>query len=1801
MAGRKIRSIAMATAIAMLAGSIGSLWPAARSYAEEGHGAVQVEINDSTVTIGNDAITRTFSTADDKLRTTKIDNTLGDSTFTPKEGSEEFVISGLAEAPTKQTPENGQLHGLDRTGWSMDGTSVATNEGGGYAALIDTNMDSYYHSNYGQGGNGTDKQMPIDLILDRGENYQNESFQTLGYRPRKGGVNSNGNIQKYEIYVSDNRDTLFTDANNKKKTGTFQYNGIYPDNNNPEFIYTSLPAEQTGRYVGLRAITAANGNYVAGIEIGLFREAFDSFPEVVSPVLKSSDLTLENVTQSPTEVEINGEDKVGKIVSFEFAQTDFGTGKADITQKVVMYDGDPFMRKFLEIKLSDENARISYIDGEHLMTDSGDKTWTIPTDNGGIVEMVMERAILGQPIYINGMFLGSEFPAADSQIVDDLGRLRYWTGKNFADFTRDGQLTTDGKYVSWQTVLGASRTDGSDQNVLQADFFDYIYSIATPSEFRIQYNSWYDNMMFIDEQNIYDAFAGIDKNFSKTGVRPLDSYVVDDGWILYRQTPGSLSDATAIRRIGPANEVNTSGFWAFNSKFPNELDSSSELVQNFGSNFGVWVGPRGGYNYFGDLANIIRDAGNGSKSGGSIDVADDRYVKKLTEMFIDFMTKWQVNYWKWDGFADNRQYDHFPKGEGVVGYSEDNHHMYGGPNGYYHATDLWEKWIVLMKNVREAEKELGINKLWISLTCYTNPSPWFLQWANSVWLQCNADRGENWNSVLNNKMDNMLTYRDAAYHYFIKKHQFQFPLANVYNHDPIYGKQDTGIQANSMNGEQFRNYMFMQATRGTAFWELYYSDSIFNEEKYLINADFLEWVEENFDMLRNAKMIGATPSSVVTLQGGHMNAVTGEQNAYGFACFDGTEGIVSMRNPDDAAQTIEYTLNEAIGVNEAGTYHVVVEHSYTNNNEAGTPVQKESYNKGEKVTMTLKPGETQIWRFTQNKETEAPVLDKFYVKDSSKVQVRASERLYADSISFTVKVNGNPVEATKTAYADLRSFDLTLATPLQDGDKVEVTATGATDRAKNALNSTIEGTYYLNNLIASKGQVSGSNVVISDADRSMEGDNGFTVSAKVKTGDKNKVLVSQGSDYKLGIDAEGKPYFTFNGTTATAPDAVTADAEVILAGVKENNGIIKIYVDGDIKKAAYEEKNKTHEVTAADIVANGVNGVLEDVKVFSQSLGYDEVPSTALAELVAKAEAEKNNYTSESWTAAGMESKLTAAKAAITAGEKAAMDEQYEILYAAYKTLVPNTRVNLALNKNVDAGWVDPNENTSQTNSASPFSKAVDGVLNNAGQHAIFGKDNIDKPSYITVDLGKEYLIDSVKLYRYWEGTRTYKSTAIVISKDADFTEKEVLYYSGSEDVMNLGQAPSDELYVESANGKELYSGEAKEARYVRLYANGVESGGTSKENHIVELQVFGREKDSNPYDVSSLEALIAQAQTEEAKTDVYTADSIAALTEAREQAETVVAEVTAGTQADKSLGYILNAEDALKAALAALETIGGVEPPAPAADADYAAVDAAIARAEALNAEDYKDFSAVTAAIEAVERGLTEEDQARVDAMAKAINDAIDALEKKETQKEDKPWIFTDMDKDVANNTWKYKAVLYVYNTGDPYLMGPVTGTTHFQPDRPLERGMLATVLYRWAGVKGVTAANPFSDVKAGKYYHDPIVWAAGMKIVSGDTGSTTFRPEDHVRRCEIAKMLYEYGAKHLKMTMEEIGDLNQFTDTKSVPGWAVPYMKWATGNGIITGKPNADGTSRMDPMEKATRAECAAMIQRFADKYLK
>ncbi len=1684
--------------------------------------------------------------------------------------------------------------------WTVTSTSNQTNDGNGPQSLIDGNVNTYFHSAYkDEGKEGTVSQMPVDVTFDRGESGKDVAFQTIGYAGRKAanGANTNGNAKKFEVYASNDKDGLFN-KDNKKGSFKVNYADAY-EGENPKMIYFGLSEKvEDARYIGVRFTEGTGGSFAAGSEIAFYDGKFTSVPETDEGSIKASSLEIENVEIGEAEGES------GKMVTFDFKPFQFGSdADAELEMKVVMNDNEHYMRKWLELKTDDKETRISYIDGEHLDVSDADEEWTVPNTKG-VVEMDAAKAILGQPIYVNGMFFGSEFPESDTQIVDDMGRSRYWTGKNFADFERDGQLTTDGEYVSWQTVCGATRSDGSDMNVVQADFFSYIDEIAKPSDFRIQYNSWFDNMMFIDDENIIESFKAVDKQLSETGVRPLESYVVDDGWNNYRPAADQLMGKDDIRRNGDG--VNDDGFWTFNTKFPDGLTPSSSLVQKLGSDFGVWIGPRGGYNYYGQLAGIMAKAGTGSAAGGSIDVADARYVKNFQDMAVEWMEDYGVNYWKWDGFADRAQYNHFSSGDGVVGYSDSNKHMYGGPNGYYHSTDLWEKWIVLFEKVWQTADAEDINDLWISLTCYTNPSPWFLQWSNSVWMQCTGDRGERHNGTLNNKMDNMLTYRDACYYDFIKKHEFQFPLANVYNHDPIYGKEGTGINADSMNGEEFRNYLYMMGTRGTAFWELYYSDSLLDDEKYLVNADFLKWEEENFDMLRNAKWIGGNPDTSVTLTAGPGNQASGEQDAYGFAGFNtaGNEGIISMRNPAATAKTIEFTLDEGIGVRADGTFKRVIDHSYARKG-AELGASNETYAKGDTVEVTLQPGEVQIWHLSKKGDTVAPKLEKLYAEDNSTLRVQASEHVYNTTLEVTV--NGEKVDATVKAYADLKTFDITLPKAYKDGDKVEVKALTGADSAGNKLEGSITRVAYTDGVVVSADSITGTTV--SPSNRSVEGKNGFSVTATAETVIPG-VTVAQGNAWSLSINNDSKAVFTVNGVSAVSDTEVKELSTI--TGVRENNGMLKVYVNGEISGNGYDaKKTLDYSVKAAAITVSDASA-FSSVKVYDKSLGYDEVPASPLADLIKTVEGVKDRVTADSWTKAGMDSLIAAAKEALES-DAAAQKVAYEALLKGYKSLVPGQGTvevtNVAKGINPTASWLPgSNKNPSDvinTEGAS-LSKATDGAHDNVDNYGIFGKDAHLEPAYMQIDLGSEHVIDSVNLWRYWSASREYADTALVVSNDADFENKQVLYYSSLDEDMNdtfkLGENPTERTYAESSEGKTLFaakSGKTVTARYVRLYANGYK-GGEGKENHVIELQVNGYKKADlkDPYGMEKLEALMADAK-KAVDSGKYTDASIAKVKTALDVLEPMVEKIKAEQKTGnytQTLGEVSNARAALELAIKQLET----RPVAPAPDQGE----------DKVTVEKHPDGS------QTVTTTTKDGTSTKVDVDAKGNVTAVDATVSKDAAKDGSVTLPMDALEQTSSKKAPVISVKVPASVNKDSQLVVTIPVAKDKGDKTVDPGLVVimvdkdgkeTVLPKTAvGADGVTVAidgncdlkvvdnaKKMSDVSASDWFAEGVVpFATARGIVNGvelADGTRVFDGYGKTSRGMFVAMLHNLELNPKAATEDSLADV-------PADAFYAGAAAWAVENGLLSGMDMPDGSKQFQGNADVTREQVAVFLMRYA-----
>ena len=177
----------------------------------------------------------------------------------------------------------------------------------------------------------------------------------------------------------------------------------------------------------------------------------------------------------------------------------------------------------------------------------------------------------------------------------------------------------------------------------------------------------------------------------------------------------------------------------------------------------------------------------------------------------------------------------------------------------------------------------------------------------------------------------------------------------------------------------------------------------------------------------------------------------------------------------------------------------------------------------------------------------------------------------------------------------------------------------------------------------------------------------------------------------------------------------------------------------------------------------------------------------------------------------------------------------------------------------------------------------------------------------------------------------------------------------------------------------------------------------------------------------------------------------------------------------------------------------------------------------------------------------------------------------------------------DVSEKDWFYGDVMFVYENG--LMLG--TSKTLFSPHGTATRGMMATILWRMEGSPVPKGKNSFTDVEAGKWYADAITWTAENGIFAG-YGKDKFGPDDPITREQLAAIFYRYADyKGYDLTVK--GNLDKFKDADKITDYAKTAMQWAVGSGLVKGKSG----NLLDPQGTATRAEIAAMLHRFIEKY--
>ena len=1452
-----------ALAVAALCTAFGTIVPFSNTYIEAQETDLSTEQKNGTVgltqekdnyTFGNGYLKRTFSIKDGKLKTEYLTNyrTSGETKMTPA-SSEEFVIETMEnsqeaagfKAPTQKIKNNN---------WNVTSDSEQIDgENGNASHMFDEDVNTYYHSKY-KNASTEEKQYPHNIYVDL---KNKNTFKSVYYKQRvyNGSPTVSGHVKDFKLYTASSIEELKTDKAKLVYEGTFE---------DKEDNYVNLGKEVTAQFVRIEFTTVhtpkdsgVDKDVACCSEFGFFADEA-VFPEKSVSQIKASKLIVDG---EPVVGEANGY----KTLTFKFKPVTARNVQYTIKEVISMKDGESFMRKHLEIEVPQEQAeqaKIKYIDLENMNFQDSDvkgngsnqstdtNYWTIQElqDNPHMANMKGDYLELGQPYYVGSMYWGCEFPQAENKVRDKKGFIRYHYGKNLVveNDKSDGQFHNynnynnangqSGKMITWDAVVGAARS--TDYQVVQSDFYEYIETIATKTGFRQQFNSWYDNMKDITDSNIQESFNEIEKGFTQYGVNPLDSYVVDDGW------------------------TNYSSFWDFDrsaNKFPNELYNSSSQVNKMGSNFGLWLGPRGGYGTEQQIANYIANNGFGSRnerSGNDINVSDGRYLDKLVnEIFVNYQDKFDINYWKLDGM--------------LLKPSSNSANAHTTTNDLCTISETYERWTDMFETMRKNRPDL-----WINMTSYANPSPWHVQWVNSVWMQNTGDTGYS-NKFNSSHEEQMLTFRDGDYYEFFTNNQWQLPNKYFYNHDPVYAKTAHNVPGGpgrqiEYTTDELRNHLYMLGTRGTAFWEYYYSPSMFDDEKWQVNAEAANWIEDNFDILQKSKMFGGDPEN---------------GDVYGYSCWKGSQGIVSIRNPKNVEQTYTLTLDEKVGVSSevANVYGKVVVGDQSRQTD-------KAVSHGTTLTYTLKPKEVLIMQYGA-KDAKPAEVESMHA-DKNKVSVTFDERIQTpEANNFTV--DGNKVTDVKLD-ADLRTAVLTVEKELEDTSDVTVKVNGVKDVVGNVSKTDFTDDYYAKDLINGIGKTTLDGTPIDKGNKyALDGTRGFTVSGEINTTKTNAEIARQDGAFTVGIDGDGYLTFNFNGMSVNSKHtektrqndgSVTESVEGIIAdgkkhqfaAVKEENGMIKLYMDGELVNSTYDASKVNPNVQKGNLVfADRLTGDVEYITLHDKGLGFDEV-----GELKPEENVERNVISSKT-------------------------------------------------NKKVKISAYDVTEDKAVSEKSDrPFSYLNDGKKDTNNYLEL--NDTSDKTNhsrYVQVDLGDEYELNKIHLTRYYDDSRTYGPTVIELSKNEDFKEKTQVFNSDKDgNVHNLGEG-KDDLYNETAGGKEV-SFEKTTARYIRVYVNG-QANNKSSSDHIVELEAYGVKTnvDSNKpitpdreINLTHLNELIEQAKKKAELKEYITKDSWDLMQNALDGAKIVQNNPINQKAVDEACGLLENGLEGLKADKSKLE-----------------------------------------------------------------------------------------------------------------------------------------------------------------------------------------------------------------------------------------------------------------------------------------
>jgi len=515
---------------------------------------------------------------------------------------------------------------------------------------------------------------------------------------------------------------------------------------------------------------------------------------------------------------------------------------------------------------------------------------------------------IGQPLFTTNTatFWGIEFPAAYNHVDGET---------MFAGYLWGFELKPGTPYRSKKAVVGVA----DDPQFNQDAFFDYIDRVrARPLRLQTQYNSWFNGGRSVTRERFKTSIETIHRELNvERGVKPLRAYVIDDGW---QDVHVDWTDKT----------------WKVNAKFDDDFARSLANAANAGSSLGLWMSP--GCN-FGARRAVPRYREAGFEAlDNYMSLAGPKYMGLLEARMVE-LAKLGIAYFKLDGLfghLNTRDFELNGARYGIpsmpqlgtegLGTADPalNDPKYDELKTYYLAAGA-ERLIQIFDKMGAVNPDIYIvisNGAWLS--------PWWLMHIDAVWMINAGDAARGADRTKE------LTYRDGVYHEIYAGEDTQYPVHSLFNHEPK--KKSTGESKKS-----FRDYLYMNMSRGTGFVELYIKPGILQEPDWDVLAEGLLWVHDVFPLFKRARMHGGNPR---------------ENETYGYTAWDKTRGFISIHNPSDETRKYEVVLNRAFGL-VPGSSTFKLSSPLTESVDG----LKAKWSFGDTLAVTLKPREIRILNF----------------------------------------------------------------------------------------------------------------------------------------------------------------------------------------------------------------------------------------------------------------------------------------------------------------------------------------------------------------------------------------------------------------------------------------------------------------------------------------------------------------------------------------------------------------------------------------------------------------------------------------------------------------------------------------------------------------------------------------------------------------------------------------------------------------------------------------------------------------------